>query len=646
MLKFLRKYNKWILAVGGSLLMVAFVAPQAITQIGGGPGGATIASYDGGAITVAQRQEASRELDIIRRVGLGALGIVRSADESEDQAVHWLLLSDAAQRAGLVGGPGDGVAFLNYAARQIAQAQASQYAEPGTQEHQQILDLLVQLATDQLMSTRESLIQSGVLPEGELDMLLARARGVFRLYENYFDAMKLSDLEAIDAAQEALDQVGVNYTILRATRVVPEAPPPRPEQFEEFFEEYKDVERGEPPHAFGYLYRPAVKIEMVQIALEEIRSKIAIDPIEANAYWRSRQGEYGEDWADARAQVIADLRERRLDEILDELHRVIAAELRRARSGLTEDSNGFLELPEDWALSRPSLTAISLKVQDVLRERYGVEIEQPDVLDLAGQWFTRDSFTRLTGFETASLQIGPERVSTEDAAFSVRELDPAAPYGMQAGLVYGPAVADEIDYLYYFRVSDIRRRQPPETLEEVRSEVAQDIQKWNAYQMLLEQEDQLRTMVVEGGLSAIVERWATEIEEEVVVSRTGVNPPQTMDFDQDFVREAIMRRARRLDPRELAIDQPVEDRIVIVPLPYALAVAIVEIIDQRPLSRELFRLREPRAVALARSRLTVETPEDWPYSFVSLSKAKNLQWRAGEAPGDDEPAPPAQAATP
>ena len=30
MFKFLRKYDKWILAVGGTLLMITFLVPQAI----------------------------------------------------------------------------------------------------------------------------------------------------------------------------------------------------------------------------------------------------------------------------------------------------------------------------------------------------------------------------------------------------------------------------------------------------------------------------------------------------------------------------------------------------------------------------------------------------------------------------------------
>ena len=638
MLKFLRKYDKWILAIGGTLLMIAFVAPQAVQQLGGAAAGRVEATYAGGEITIIERQQAAREIEILDRMGLGALGLIRSDGEDDDPAIHWILLNELAQRAELVGGPDDGRDFLGYAARQVARSQASQFADIGTEEYRNIQDILVQLAEQQMVAAHDSLLANGVMMPDQLHMLLARARGVFRLYETYFEAAKLSDLEAIEAAREVLDQVGVNYTILRATRVVPEAPRPEPEQFEEFFEKYKDVERGTRPHGFGYLYRPAVKLEWLQIERAEIASGVIVDPVEANAYWRRNPDGYAEQWSEARPQVVADLRDQETDAILDEVNRVVAAEVRRGQSAVPDPGeDGFRELPEDWALRRPSLTAIALRVQDMLAERYQIEIDRPNVVEIEDQWFTRDGFSRLTGFETATLQVGPEQVSTEDAVFGVKDFDRQSPYPYQAGLIHGPAVAESTGDVFFFRVTDIRRRQPPDTMQEVLPQVRQDIQKWNAYQMLLDWEDSLKTMVIEGGLEAVSEEYATEIEEEVAVSRAGVNPPQTADFDQDFVREAILDHADRLNPRELAIRQPIADRVLVVPLPYALAVAIVEIIDQRPVSQELFRQREPRAVQQAQSRLVVETPDDWPYSYRQLIEAMDLQWRDGR--GGDEEAP-------
>ena len=50
MFKLLRKYDKWILAVGGSLLMVVFLLPQALQQFGANPRKSAIANTDDGTI--------------------------------------------------------------------------------------------------------------------------------------------------------------------------------------------------------------------------------------------------------------------------------------------------------------------------------------------------------------------------------------------------------------------------------------------------------------------------------------------------------------------------------------------------------------------------------------------------------------------
>ena len=69
MLKFLRKYNKWILVVGGVLLMVAFLAPQAIQQM---PRlrDPVMAEYNGQSVKASKLEQADAEL---RAVIAGAL---------------------------------------------------------------------------------------------------------------------------------------------------------------------------------------------------------------------------------------------------------------------------------------------------------------------------------------------------------------------------------------------------------------------------------------------------------------------------------------------------------------------------------------------------------------------------------------------
>ena len=73
MLRFLRKYNKYILAVFGTILMVTFLVPFAITQLlpRGATGRAKWATLgpDGGEkLTVTDLDNARRELRLIDRL--------------------------------------------------------------------------------------------------------------------------------------------------------------------------------------------------------------------------------------------------------------------------------------------------------------------------------------------------------------------------------------------------------------------------------------------------------------------------------------------------------------------------------------------------------------------------------------------------
>src|SRR5690606_32878880 len=99
MLKFLRKYSKWILVVGGSLLMVAFLLPQALTQFAGDPGSQTYMRIDGRKITGHRARLAFQEyaaLDMLPTGGQGRGGLeIALGIETPD---HWLLLTDLAER--------------------------------------------------------------------------------------------------------------------------------------------------------------------------------------------------------------------------------------------------------------------------------------------------------------------------------------------------------------------------------------------------------------------------------------------------------------------------------------------------------------------------------------------------------------------
>ena len=110
MFKLLRQYNKWILAVGGTLLLITFLMPTAIQSCAeqSAFSGSTWATYDGGSVTGAELELAQKELrvvEVLRNPQFVQLGADRDP-------AHWWLLVHEATKAGLVGGAGEGEAML------------------------------------------------------------------------------------------------------------------------------------------------------------------------------------------------------------------------------------------------------------------------------------------------------------------------------------------------------------------------------------------------------------------------------------------------------------------------------------------------------------------------------------------------------
>ncbi len=104
MFKFLRKYNKWILAVGGTLLMIVFLVPQAIQTLSqraavGGAVWATVGEDDE-EVAGPIRDDAARPSS--RCSSASAARRSRFAVTNEPE--HWYLLVREAEQAGLLGG--------------------------------------------------------------------------------------------------------------------------------------------------------------------------------------------------------------------------------------------------------------------------------------------------------------------------------------------------------------------------------------------------------------------------------------------------------------------------------------------------------------------------------------------------------------
>ncbi|MFB3139019.1 MAG: hypothetical protein ACE10B_07350, partial [Phycisphaerales bacterium] len=103
MFKFLRKYNKYILAVGGTLLMITFLIPVAFESLLPVAGQRRAAWAQVGPdsqekVTVADLAQIQQELQVLQALPpLRGVGTI-------DQPEHWYLLVREAESAGLIGG--------------------------------------------------------------------------------------------------------------------------------------------------------------------------------------------------------------------------------------------------------------------------------------------------------------------------------------------------------------------------------------------------------------------------------------------------------------------------------------------------------------------------------------------------------------
>src|SRR5579862_5765022 len=112
MLKWLRKYNTFILVVGGCLLMVAFLLQSVLNDLGKrGFFGGTVFKVGSHKVTIDSLDQAGRDYNAMCSL-LGNSRLLENFFQIESLD-HWYMLEREAEEAGLVGGVQDGEGFLD-----------------------------------------------------------------------------------------------------------------------------------------------------------------------------------------------------------------------------------------------------------------------------------------------------------------------------------------------------------------------------------------------------------------------------------------------------------------------------------------------------------------------------------------------------
>ncbi len=680
MLKFLRKYQKGLLVVFGVFLMVVFLAPQAIQQIGRSSMNRTVALLgEGRKVTLQQLQTAGREREAIRQF----LGVFLSPGEVEaltgEDEVHWFLLTHAADMGGFTGEGGDGRQWMLELSERFAAFVETQLQQNPDFDPQELLSR----AQADLEGMRMRTAGANRLTLDQFDLALAKARGVGRMIGAYITAPRLSAPASVIEAKEQLDEVGIDYLAIPGERgyegEITE------EQLVEHFQKYREVEPGEGAYGIGYVRPQRVKLELLTFVQAQIEEAIPVSArdlvVTYNANPEKYTGGRTEETPEAREEarrfelerVRADLKRERAKEIITE---GIAQVRRLVLPSLDIDpATGLVRVPENARRVGPSLDELADRLAEHLTSWYRSRYESPDftmprptIRILDREWLTMTELTALDGLGQAQVKLPGNRVQRFPAfVMSVRELAPQSEFGPQRGaLAIENPIRDTISGdVSFVRVLDVRDRSPAESLDEVREQAERNLRAILGFEALQKRIEEFRSVAISQGLDGVAELLNEQENENTVgpdaepLGRPSKPPLRvtrgarvtrgkiqtrfggTAEINDPGLVEQIHAIGESLDPLRPIEEVPVEKRTISAPVPKKRMVVVARITGVRPLTIERFRA-EGDAIAANAAALPFTAGEDNPFSLRAMVDRWNYRKPDGSDPlkRDDEiPAP-------
>lgn len=630
MLKFFRKYNTIILVFGGIFLMIAFLLPQAFQQMT--PGLSNPPAFRAGGKTFGQVQmtKASQENRVLSETFMPLFGI-----EGAHQAIvgvqsreHWMMLSLMAERAGLYnpgGTPKDILPrVLNYAGFNVTQQQ---------------IDQALESFQNASISARDPRVAQDALRH--LDAIIS-------LRQLYGFSNLLSDRELAVFATELYTPVEANLGVISGEAYAKQNLEPRTEaQLVEHWERYRAARPDENPYGFSYRLPDAVKLEVLLIDRGLIEDAIELDPVEVRTFHRQNieNGRYVEDFRAVESMVTRDLRNKKVDEIMEGIRNAVNNLLVQAQSRLERAENGLRKLPEDWATQRPSFERLAEAANEKAANL--IETSEPParVFRYDDEWMTFEDI-RLDGTLISLRMLTSAGLTPiSNTLFRLPEFEPAqALPETQVGVTIR-GISEGISNVRkgdegFVRVLDIRREGPSESLDQVREDVERDATSLAGYEALEARLDELvsQAAVDDGKVGAVL----TLVDEGAYVTTNAIvryydvltgaasrmNVETNSDTEADLMAlpllnyptfgERVVRHVVDWNPLVDVAQLPIEERVLGVMVPESQSLALVAITNRRPVTQDqMRRLYGSASLALSR-RITDENPTLAMMSSLSL----------------------------
>ncbi|MEO1009266.1 MAG: hypothetical protein AAFX79_11930 [Planctomycetota bacterium] len=613
MLKFLRKHTKWLLIIFGVFLMVAFTAPQAITQLSQGLANPTVATLDGKDIDARTLAEAERQMDVAGFI-VGSSPAFAALLDDRNTGLHWIMLTTEAERAGLMGIREDGRLWLEELAEPFAFVQLE--SELSLRYGR---DIARQLAGFQWNSLDPEIRQARIdqafgalqrpppgTSEREYHEALSAARGVQRLIDGYWDSAALSDARARRESARIQRTASVEAFWIEAARFADAMGEPTAEQLDEHYARFASTDEGGGEFGIGYTLPPRVTLEILQIDRAAIEAGIEPDSLEVRKRYQlqaredERAGREPPPFADARERIASEMRREMAEDVIRVARQAFVAAMSEATRELQSDGP-YKRLPEGFAAQRPSFETIARRMVEAvaltrvpLAEGGRVELPEPTVIRPEG-WQTFADVSAIEGFASAILQVGSTPLPASQAIFAVRELraDTGGRLAIQAGLPAADSpVVDAAGNVYFYTVLDVRDRSEPDDRAEIAERLVDDWRTLQAFQRLEALASQTRNRASTAGLTAAALQLAEVLPGDIdtpELAQLTVTPAQVAGappLNQPAFRDEIMAIFDALDPLVDVETVPPEQRTFAQPVPSTLTLGVGIVRGTTPLTIE------------------------------------------------------------
>ncbi len=675
MLRFIRKYQLIMLAIGGSLLMVVFLVGPVIQQIGPSLGNKTVATLKGGGeVTIMDRSRAAAEVQTITQVFPFMFGNMEEGSRGlinlEDNLDHWLLLTYEAEHAGLIGESEDGRTWIDQELAQIYAYTEKQYAlyqqipympfvnqqmsQPSVQ--QEIADRAIEVRSILPSRVHQVALSRGV-DDSVVYKMLAKARGVLRMIGRHDRSIRQSDRDIIKAVREVFDSAITDYIYIPASVLIDTDEVPSDEQLAAQFERFKDAVPGEGELGYGYTLPARVQLGWITIDHGSVAASIEPDRIEMHKRWAENRDRFPGEYVDERDRVKEEIVNEEVADLMIEADRIIAGRLRTVLRQVPKDGR-YYEIPHNWGAV--TMETLSQAVVDDIRDQRGIDFPAPAITYRVEKWFTEGDLQELAGIGRAYWQIGPDRIPVPSVPTLARELGGSPRIAIQVRIpVVDPYAKDDQGNHYYVVLFGAREQSPPDSWEEIRDQLVKDVREYEAYQALTGQLEELEALAMEeGGLDAIAarfngpelteseggasanadrispSRWATVTRNTI----TRLDPSKTVDMRANLppFREAVMDRAESLDPMAAFGSLPRSSTALSLELPEQKAVAVANILAYRPATKDRRYSLSPRDIAVLSTREYSEIETDTPYPFTLEGLKTRLEFKLRKSQSDDE----------